>query len=40
MLPLIADKTILVDVKRNDSRWSVSSYKPGDLTTVGLVFLS
>ncbi|KAJ3744032.1 hypothetical protein DFH05DRAFT_1550591 [Lentinula detonsa] len=34
MLPLIADKTISVEVKREDSRWSVSSYKPGSLDEV------
>ncbi|THU94298.1 hypothetical protein K435DRAFT_966925 [Dendrothele bispora CBS 962.96] len=33
MLPLISEKTISVEVKQEDSRWSVSSYKPGDLST-------
>ncbi|KAJ4493057.1 hypothetical protein C8J55DRAFT_556028 [Lentinula edodes] len=36
MLPLIADKTISVEVKREDSRWSVSSYKPGNLDELRL----
>ncbi|KIK54393.1 polyketide synthase [Collybiopsis luxurians FD-317 M1] len=36
MLPLIADKTISVEVKRENSRWSVSSYKPGDLDVLRL----
>lgn len=40
MLPLIADKTISVEVKREDSRWSVSSYKPGNLDEVRFAFFS
>ncbi|KAJ4480137.1 putative polyketide synthase [Lentinula aciculospora] len=36
MLPLIADKTISVEVKGEDSRWSVSSYKPGSLDELRL----
>ncbi|KAJ3839953.1 putative polyketide synthase [Lentinula raphanica] len=36
MLPLIADKTISVEIKREDSRWSVCSYKPGSLDELRL----
>lgn len=34
MLPLLQEKTLSVEVKREDSHWSVSSYKPGDLNEV------